>query len=120
MRGERKLLEGDIPSPANPPSGCRFHTRCPFAQARCKDEEPLLRDAGGREVACHFYDVLPRDDAARAIAIPDSAAKQKRLALYRDYRGRQEANAAAPAAAAKTGAKAGAKAAGVRPDRPPV
>ena len=112
LRGERKLLEGDIPSPANPPSGCRFHTRCPFAQARCKEEEPLLRDAGGREVACHFYEVLPRDDAARAIAIPDSAAKQKRLKLYRDYRGRQEANAAQPAS--------GAKVASARPGRPPV
>jgi oligopeptide/dipeptide ABC transporter ATP-binding protein len=97
LRGERKLLEGDIPSPANPPSGCRFHTRCPYAQARCRDEEPLLRDAGGREVACHFYEVLPRDDSERAIAIPDSPAKQKRLALYREYRAKQDgAPTAAP------------------------
>jgi peptide/nickel transport system ATP-binding protein len=48
-------IPGDLPSPANPPSGCRFHTRCPWVQpTRCRDEEPLLRDVGGHEVACHY------------------------------------------------------------------
>ena len=52
---ERLLIEGDVPSPVNPPSGCRFHTRCPFAVARCRSEEPLLREvAPGRIVACHL------------------------------------------------------------------
>lgn len=53
-RKERVILEGDIPSPANPPSGCRFHTRCPLANERCKREEPQLRQIeDSHEVACH-------------------------------------------------------------------
>ena len=49
------LLEGDLPSPANPPPGCRFSTRCPLANARCREEEPLLRHvAAQRLVACHL------------------------------------------------------------------
>src|SRR6201993_1247813 len=52
---ERQLLVGDVPSPANPPQACRFHTRCPKAQAKCSQEEPLLEDKGsGNLAACHF------------------------------------------------------------------
>lgn len=49
------LLEGDLPSPANPPAGCRFNTRCPLATARCREEAPLLRQVeSGHDVACHY------------------------------------------------------------------
>ncbi len=61
------LLTGDLPSPAAPPNGCRFHTRCPFVQARrCRDEEPVLRDVQGHAVACHFAEEI----RAGAIDIP--------------------------------------------------
>ena len=54
-RRERLVIEGDVPSPVNPPSGCRFHTRCPFATDRCRSEEPQLRQiAQGHLVACHL------------------------------------------------------------------
>ncbi len=52
---ERTLLTGEIPSPANPPSGCKFHPRCPRATERCRREVPRLRDlGGGHQVACHL------------------------------------------------------------------
>ncbi len=52
---KRRLLSGDVPSPANPPSACRFHTRCPKAQPLCSSEEPQLEDKGsGTLVACHY------------------------------------------------------------------
>ncbi len=56
LHRERILLYGDLPSPANPPAACRFHTRCPYIQkSRCTDEEPKLRKLGdGHVVACHW------------------------------------------------------------------
>jgi oligopeptide/dipeptide ABC transporter ATP-binding protein len=61
--GERRLLGGDVPSPANPPSACRFHTRCPKAQPLCSTQEPMLEDKGsGTRVACHYP--LTREEVA--------------------------------------------------------
>ena len=54
---ERILLRGDVPTPINPPPGCRFHTRCPIVEERCKTEDPPLRTLGdGRLGACHFVE----------------------------------------------------------------
>jgi peptide/nickel transport system ATP-binding protein len=56
-KGERIVLTGEPPNPANRPSGCAFHPRCPLATARCRAESPALRTlAGGRRVACHLVD----------------------------------------------------------------
>jgi oligopeptide/dipeptide ABC transporter ATP-binding protein len=58
VKRERIVLQGDVPSPINPPPGCAFHTRCPFAFERCRVETPLLKPSadGGRRVACHLVE----------------------------------------------------------------
>jgi oligopeptide/dipeptide ABC transporter ATP-binding protein len=54
-RGKRIILKGDVPSPTNPPSGCRFHTRCPYAFDRCRLEEPVMKELQpGHLAACHL------------------------------------------------------------------
>ena len=53
-RAEPIVLKGELPSPLDPPDGCAFHQRCPFARERCAAEPPPLREIDGRQVACHF------------------------------------------------------------------
>jgi oligopeptide/dipeptide ABC transporter ATP-binding protein len=55
VKRQKRILQGDVPSPVNPPAGCHFHTRCPYAVARCKVESPSLREiAPGHHVSCHL------------------------------------------------------------------
>ena len=64
---KRVVVQGEVPSALRPPPGCRFHTRCPMALARCKVDDPVLQDLGqGRAVACHLLDVGATAPAAAA------------------------------------------------------
>mgnify|MGYP003347355590 FL=1 len=55
VKRQKKVVQGDVPSPVNPPAGCHFHTRCPYAEPRCKVDVPLLREiAPGHHVSCHL------------------------------------------------------------------
>ena len=72
LRRERLLLQGDVPSPINPPSACRFHTRCPLAQQICSEVEPVFEPKGGDPAhlaACHFSETTAAE-LAEKVAIP--------------------------------------------------
>ena len=56
-------LQGELPSPLNPPSGCTFHQRCPYAVERCRNEVPMLREVEGRQVSCHRAEEVGESDA---------------------------------------------------------
>jgi oligopeptide/dipeptide ABC transporter ATP-binding protein len=71
---KRELLSGDVPSPANPPRACRFHTRCPKAQPKCGEDDPVLEvKAGGSIAACHF----PLTDEEIATRLPFALTHQR-------------------------------------------
>lgn len=77
--GSRLRMVGEFPDPANPPKGCRFHTRCPFAQDVCTSQEPSLDGrAGGRRAACHFADELAAGVERRTRSDPAEAGHTNR------------------------------------------
>jgi oligopeptide transport system ATP-binding protein len=71
LRQRRVILDGEIPSPLNPPSGCRFHTRCPIARERCRSEVPPLRHDGRSSFRCHFplADTVPPGHAKEPVLV---------------------------------------------------
>jgi peptide/nickel transport system ATP-binding protein len=82
-RRPRALLGGDLPSPTAPPSGCRFHTRCPHARPLCREAKPPLEATPGEaRVACHFWREIAGAGAAPPPVIANSPAFSRRLALF--------------------------------------
>jgi oligopeptide transport system ATP-binding protein len=70
------VVQGEVPSPINPPAGCHFHPRCPMAMARCREETPILEDRGGEHfVACHLEEDVSVDEMAAKLAQPKKREK---------------------------------------------
>jgi oligopeptide/dipeptide ABC transporter ATP-binding protein len=83
-RRERVVLQGDVPSPLDPPAGCRFHTRCPHADARCRSEAPAKRAlAAGHDVACHHVERIESMPITTLRRIAPRPRLEAKLAAYR-------------------------------------
>jgi peptide/nickel transport system ATP-binding protein len=84
-RRAKPALSGDLPSPTAPPSGCRFHTRCPHAKPHCAEVRPVSeRLDDGRQVACHFWREIQNAGSGAPLATSVSPKLIERLAIYRE------------------------------------
>ena len=96
LKGEHAPLSGDIPSPATPPPGCRFNTRCPHATERCRTERPALEEAApGRSVACHHWRAITSTTNEIDEALFRGEAARRRFDLFRQH-SQHRAKEAAP------------------------
>lgn len=89
QRTSQTALQGDMPSPANPPSGCRFHTRCPYARDTCAAQAPDLRHTasdGDHVAACHFFEEIAANEPyeGHAESPPRAVGADARFALYQN------------------------------------
>ncbi|WP_158806994.1 ABC transporter ATP-binding protein [Beijerinckia sp. L45] len=93
LRRPRAILSGEMPSPTAPPSGCRFHTRCPHGRPLCRDEKPVFeRLDDDRHVACHFWKELANAGAGSLAPPPASAAYVTRLDLFKTAQATMESH----------------------------
>jgi oligopeptide/dipeptide ABC transporter ATP-binding protein len=77
QQGRRLLLQGDVPSPTNPPPGCAFHTRCRHARPVCAQDLPALQDEAGHAVACHYWREIEAPVALQGAAPPVNTRLQR-------------------------------------------